>query len=116
MTTWDIDVPGVQGVLKKTQTVAEEFNGQLKKVQTALQTGAKNTSSTIVAKAISEFVDQRQTDIEFVLKRTGSALTAAAQATQAYVNGDLEMAANAQRAAGQAPDGDGGAGHDNRTR
>ena len=42
--------------------------------------------------------------MEFGFTRTGACLNAAAQATNAYLQGDLAMAGNAQAAATAAPD------------
>jgi hypothetical protein len=43
-------------------------------------------------------------DVWFVFTRTGACMNAAALATNAYLDGDLEMAANAQASATAAPD------------
>lgn len=68
-----------------------------------MQGGAANSSSEIVAGAISGFAEHVRADIEFVTHRTGAVMAAAANATNAYLRGDLEMAANAQRGATAAP-------------
>jgi hypothetical protein len=106
MTAWDIDPAGVNGVLNKTKGVAEDFDGQLKTVDTALTGGANNCGSQIVQQAISDYVESAQPDFKFVVFRTGQAMTAAVNATNAYVQGDLEMAANAQNTATAAPPSD----------
>jgi Family of unknown function (DUF6507) len=97
MTAWDIDPAGVQGVLGKTQSVAAEFEGQLASMTSALESGATNTSSEIVASAIQGFGSAIEADVRFVLSRTGAAISGCAAAVNAYAQGDLEMAANAQR-------------------
>lgn len=103
MTSWDIQPTGVQGVLTRTETVATEFDAQLQDLAAALEGGASNASSDIIAGAVEGFAASAKADIEFVLARTGSAMQGAVDATTAYVNGDLEMASNAQAGAAAAP-------------
>ena len=97
MTAWDIDPAGVQGVLGKTQSVAGEFEGQLASMTSAMESGAVNTSSAIVASAVQGFGSAIQADVRFVLSRTGAAISGCAQAVNAYLQGDMEMAATVQR-------------------
>ncbi len=103
MTAWDIDPAGVQGVLSKTQSVASEFSGQLTSMTSAMESGAMNTSSPIVGSAIQGFASSIEGDVRFVLTRAEAAITGCAQAVNAYVQGDLAMAANAQRNAAGVP-------------
>lgn len=103
MGAWDIDPAGVSGVVNKTKSVADDFEGQLTAIDTALSGGADNCGSGIIQQAISDYVDSSTPDIKFVVHRTGQTLTAAVKATNAYVEGDLEMAATAQRSATAAP-------------
>lgn len=107
MSRWDISPSGVQGVLSRTETVAQDFEGQMKRLGAALDGAMAQTqpSSEIVASAIVGFMEQLGTPaIEFVFTRTGACMTGAAQATRFYLQGDLEMAANAQAAVSAAPD------------
>lgn len=106
MGKWNIDPYGVQQVLTTTVGIAEDFEGQLEQISEALQNGAEGSASEIVAQAIVDFVEEYQADIEFVVARTGAALGAAADATQAYLDGDLDMAANAQESATAEPEVD----------
>ena len=103
MTSWDVSPSGVQAVLVQTSAVAQEFDAELRQAGDALASSATGSSSGIVAQALSGFAEQLGTDMQAVAARTSSALTGCARATQAYVDGDLEMAANAARAAAQAP-------------
>jgi hypothetical protein len=91
-------------VLGRTEAVATEFEAQVTTLDSALRGAATQSSSTIVADAVAGFAASATADIEFVFTRTGACLNAAAQATNAYLDGDLEMAANAQAAAAAAPD------------
>ncbi|MFN2494734.1 MAG: DUF6507 family protein, partial [Pseudonocardiaceae bacterium] len=105
MSRWDISPSGVRGVLSRTETVAQEFEGQMTRLRTALEGAVGQSSSEIVASAVGGFMERSATPaIQFVFTRTGACLSGAAQATNHYLAGDLEMAANAQAAASAAPD------------
>lgn len=97
MSAWDVDPAGVRGVLARTQSVAGEFEGQLTAVSGAMESAAGNSASPIVAAALSGFAEAVQPQVRAVIARVGSALTGAATAVNAYAQGDLEMAATAQR-------------------
>jgi Family of unknown function (DUF6507) len=104
VTRWDIDPAGVLSVLQRTEAVAGKFDGELTSLNTGLEGAAAQSSSEIVASALQGFVKSASGDIRFVLTRTGACLHGAAGATNAYVQGDLEMAATAQASAAGAPD------------
>jgi Family of unknown function (DUF6507) len=104
MPSWDIQPDGVNAVLARTETTAKEFEPQLTSLDTGLQGSATESSSPIVAEALSGFAASAQGNIQLVITRTGAAMTGAANATTAYLDGDLAMAANAQAAAAEAPD------------
>jgi hypothetical protein len=57
-----------------------------------------------VNSALAGFAQSAADSISFVFTRTGACLGGAAQATNSYLEGDLEMAANAQASATAAPD------------
>jgi hypothetical protein len=97
MSAWDIDPAGVQGVLSRTQSVAAEFEGQLASMTSAMESGATNSSSPIVASAVQGFGSAVESEVRFVLSRTNAAISGCAQAVNAYAQGDVDMAANAQR-------------------
>jgi len=104
VSAWDISPGGVRDVLTRTQGVATEFDSQMKSLNSALQGAGTQCSSGIVGEAIAGFFESAKSNIQFVFTRTGACLNAAAQATNAYLQGDLEMAANAQVSATAAPD------------
>ncbi|MEU4767758.1 DUF6507 family protein [Actinosynnema sp. NPDC023794] len=104
MSKWDISPDGVRGVLARTQSVAADFEREMTSLNSALQGASAQSSSEIVAGAIAGFAEAKMRDIRFVFTRTGACLNGAAQATNAYLQGDLEMAANAQASATAAPD------------
>jgi hypothetical protein len=86
-------------VVVRTQGAAERFEGELKSISSALEGGAANGSSQIIADAIGGFAEYVKGDIEFAVHRTGAVLHAAVNATNAYLQGDVEMAGHAQAAA-----------------
>lgn len=104
MSRWDISPGGVRGVLARTEAVAAEFDTQLRTLNSALQGAGTQSSSDIVADAITGFAASARASVEFVFTHTWACLNAAAQATNAYLDADLEMAANAQAAVSAAPD------------
>jgi hypothetical protein len=104
VTGWNIDPAGVSSVLRRTEGIAAEFDGQLTTLDSGLEGAAGQSSSDIVASALQGYAESATADIRFVLTRTGACMNGAAQATNAYLHGDLEMAANAQTSATAAPD------------
>jgi hypothetical protein len=99
VSAWDIDPSGVQGVVTRTEGVARAFEDQMTKLEGAMSGAAAQSSSGIVGEALAGFASANKGHLQFVFTRTGACLNAAVQATNAYVQGDLTMAANAQRSA-----------------
>ncbi|MDG9721532.1 DUF6507 family protein [Streptomyces sp. DH41] len=108
MTGWDISPSGVQGVLKETAQAAEGLSNTGKALQETLPSAA-GSAGTIqqggversgvqgpVAAALGEFFAAYQEKLMYVAVRTSNSLNGAADATNAYVKGDLNMAARAQ--------------------
>lgn len=85
MPRWDIEPGAVRGVLDRTGWVAGQFEEQMKAVNTAL-------TSSLMADAITAVARAQTDNARFILTRTN-----------ACIDGDLEMAANAQAAANDAP-------------
>lgn len=104
MSRWDIDPAGVRSVLTSTEGVAQEFDGQMTTLNASIEGAMGQSSSDIVNQALAGYAGSATADITFVFTRTSACMNGAAQATNAYVEGDLEMAANAQASAGAAPD------------
>lgn len=104
MPDWDIRPGGVQGVLAATEGVAAEFETQMTTLRSGLEGAVAQSSSEPVSAALMELAEAQARNTEFVFTRTGACLNGAAQATNAYVAGDEEMAATAQAAAASAPD------------
>jgi phage-related protein len=97
MSRWDIDPHGVNSVVNKTGQVARGFEGAVKSYATGLQDGANNSGSQIVAEAIKGFAEHHEKTFDSILNRVVNVLTGAANATKAYLEGDLQMAQEAQR-------------------
>lgn len=104
MAAWDIDPAGVQRVLAATEGLATEFDGQVTALNAGMEGAMTQSGSDLVAGALADFGASQSRNIEFVFTRTGAAINGAAQATNAYVAGDEQMAVNAQAAAASAPD------------
>lgn len=99
---WDIDVPGVNKVLTDTQASAEPFNGLAKSYGdnlTNIMNGLNYDVFVVVASAVGEYSQHWAPTIEAAAKQVGASLTGAMNATKAYMDGQAEMAQNAQQMA-----------------
>ncbi|MFF1651747.1 DUF6507 family protein, partial [Streptomyces sp. NPDC058240] len=122
---WDLKPQGIQGVLKTTgeiaskiQTHATSYGDHLSSAASSAGTitaeggdgggggggggGGKDGEQAVgglVALALSQFAEHTTADLKFIAARAGKSLTGAVDATTAYLNGDLDMAAEAQRKA-----------------
>ena len=77
MTSWDIDPGGVRSVLLNTEAVAQEFDGQMKTLNSGIEGAATQSSSDIVASALVGYAESASADITFVFTRTGACLSGA---------------------------------------
>lgn len=105
---WDIDPQAVVGVLKKTEAAAKPLDALTQKYGACLndiiQQGLIPTmpelgSVKLVAASLGEFATHWQPSIESSVKQVGASMMGAYNATVAYMKGQEEMAATAQRAA-----------------
>ncbi|MGF1432121.1 DUF6507 family protein [Kitasatospora sp. LaBMicrA B282] len=115
MTGWDIQVDAVRGVLNNTAGKAGDFQGEFTDYFNAMVSAAghagtmqpggtpKSGSAGPVGAALSEFVNDTQKDLAYLPARSAECINATVKATQAYIAGDLQMAADAQSSAQQAP-------------
>ncbi|BAC71807.1 DUF6507 family protein [Streptomyces avermitilis] len=115
---WDLKPQGIQGVLKTTgetashiETHAKSYGEHLTSAATNAGTisaegggGGEKAAGGLVALALSQYAEHAATDLKFIAARAGKSLQGAVDATTAYLNGDQEMAAEAQRKALSAPD------------
>ncbi|GAA1717140.1 DUF6507 family protein [Kribbella sp. NPDC056951] len=101
---WDINVEAVSKVLQDTSTAATPFDQLAKDYGTKLQTvadGLNYSTFTVVAGALGEYATHWSPTLEAAAKQIGASLTGAQNAVKAYMEGQNEMALNAQRAAGR---------------
>ncbi|MEV0601245.1 DUF6507 family protein [Streptomyces sp. NPDC050315] len=119
MAGWDLQPQGISGVLKTTGEFAGKIEGHAKAYGDHLQSaassagtitaegggqGGEKAAGGLVALALSQFAEHTTSDLKFIAARAGKSLTGAVEATTAYLNGDLDMAAEAQRKALGVPD------------
>jgi hypothetical protein len=111
MTGWDLDPQGVRGVLNSTGHAAEGLEKQAETFGKNLQSAAKSAGTIsaegggsggegaqggLVALALSQFAERAVLDLKAVAQRAGRSMNGAVKATTEYLEGDLEMAAEAQ--------------------
>ncbi|MCH1865812.1 DUF6507 family protein [Nocardioides sp. CFH 31398] len=98
MTNWDIDPNAAFGVVRTAATEAEGYETDLTAVETAMSDlGAALPNSQLVVQALSEYATEVVAPhVETALGHTNSAVRGTSDAINAYVAGDLEMAATAQ--------------------
>ncbi|WEV26368.1 DUF6507 family protein [Streptomyces sp. 71268] len=116
MTGWDLQPPDIGRTLQDTVKIAKElqpqaksFGEHLKGAATAAGTlamGGEKPEAGLVGLALSEFAPHAEKDLRFVAARSAKSVQGASEATTAYMNGNLQMAADAQREARKAPDPD----------
>jgi uncharacterized protein DUF6507 len=106
VSTWDIDPAGVQAVLTRTTDAAAGFDSALKSLSSSVEGAAAQSASGPVASALSGFAGAMSADVQAVFQRSQAAVTGCVNAVNAYVAGDLEMAAHAQASASAAPSGE----------
>ncbi|MFE6364158.1 DUF6507 family protein [Streptomyces sp. NPDC057806] len=113
MPKWDVSPSGVASVvsnvgevMKVLDDIVQAYAGDLEGAATAAGTLAPGGSSGehkgqtgLVAAAIAEFIEGTADELKFVGTRVGKTVTGAVDATVAYQEGDLNMAAEVQRRA-----------------
>ncbi|MDG9716852.1 DUF6507 family protein [Streptomyces sp. DH24] len=119
MTGWDLKPQGISGVLKTTgetaskfETYGKNFGDHLTSAASSAGTisaegggggGGEKAQGGLVALALSQYAERASKDLQFVAARAGKSLQGVVDATTAYLNGDQEMAAEAQRKTLAAP-------------
>ncbi|MFH8251276.1 DUF6507 family protein [Microbacterium sp. B2969] len=99
MTSWSIQPSGVVAVLTDVNTYATALGEALNGLSPALEGAVVATQSGAISEAIqSYFTLEEGPRIQGMNTRIGAAASGVVTATEAYVAGDLEMAANAQSA------------------
>ncbi|WP_234380804.1 DUF6507 family protein [Streptomyces sp. NRRL F-5122] len=80
----DYTAPGAERLLAAPRSVAEPAEG---------------FAGGLVALALSQYAEHATKDLQYIALRAGKSLQGAVDATTAYLRGDEEMAAEAQRKA-----------------
>jgi hypothetical protein len=111
---WDITPSGVESVLSLVGLAADDLSKDVKGYGTSVEDAA-SWAGTItgpycgtapvgpVGAAVANFVSDSQHQIRFLAARTKKTVDGTVEATTAYIEGDLAMAAEAQREAAKAP-------------
>ncbi|GAB3248877.1 DUF6507 family protein [Arthrobacter pigmenti] len=101
---WDVDPSGVQSILQQVQGYAQDYESVFANMGEALGGIGEAGKSGIIAKSLQGLSDENLTPaMNSIAGRTGIALNATAKAVRAYGQGQMEMAANAQQNADNAP-------------
>ncbi|MDO0937157.1 DUF6507 family protein [Streptomyces sp. DG2A-72] len=115
MPGWDISPAGVGSVvsnmgavMKVLDDIVQAYSGDLEGAATSAGTlapggasGEHKGQTGLVAAALAEFIEGTADELQFIGVRIGKSVNGAVEATVAYQEGDLEMAAELQhRAAG----------------
>ncbi|WP_279628486.1 DUF6507 family protein [Streptomyces swartbergensis] len=113
MPAWDISPSGVQSVvsnvsdvMKVLDEIVQAYSGDVQGAATSAGTlapggaGGEHKGQTgLVAAALAEFMEGTADELKFIGVRVGKSVNGAVEATVAYRDGDLEMAAEVQRRA-----------------
>jgi Family of unknown function (DUF6507) len=106
MTGWRIQPEGVVAVLTTVQADATSLGEAVKNLPVDAQEAVVATNSGAIGEAVQSFFElSASPQLSGVSTRITAAMTGASQATQFYVDGDLQMAASTQ--ADQVAAGDG---------
>lgn len=107
MTEWDIEPGEVYGrytashtLLEDLITEVQEYSERFKDAETAaggLAVGADEVAGSVLSLALLNFQTYASRRIGYLIERRNACWSGAVEATHAYVEGDLDMAAVAQR-------------------
>ncbi|MET8183174.1 DUF6507 family protein [Streptomyces sp. NPDC005336] len=113
---WDIDPTGVRSVVLRSGEDARAFQEKVKTFSDHLGSAAESAGSLssggevpemgLVGAALAQFAQTCEKKIKFIAARAGRSVDGAVKATAEYLEGDLQMAAQAQREALKAPETD----------
>ncbi|KNE78952.1 DUF6507 family protein [Streptomyces xinghaiensis] len=114
MTGWDITPSGVESVLSRVRTAAGELSEDISAYGESVRSAAASAGTISgpycgdapagpVGAAVVNFVNDTQSQIVFMAARTRKTMDGTVKAVTEYLEGDLEMAARAQREAAKAP-------------
>ncbi|MGW8438486.1 DUF6507 family protein [Nocardiopsis sp. NPDC055551] len=109
MSEWDVDPTGVGGVLHNVADQVgdgggEALDGHLTSLANSLVEAAGSSMSGPVGSELYALLEHVGEMCEEMVGRAGSAVEGCAEAVDAFLVGDMEMAAEAQSAAGTIDD------------
>ncbi|MCX0245229.1 DUF6507 family protein [Streptomyces drozdowiczii] len=114
MTEWDIDPGGVESILSLVGLAAKDLSKDVRGYGRNVQDAAVSAGTISgpycgeapagpVGAAVVNFVTDTQHKITFMAARAKKSMDGTVKATTEYIEGDLAMAARAQREAAKAP-------------
>lgn len=114
VTGWDITPSGVESILSLVGLAAEDLSKDIKGYGKSVEEAAQYAGTISgpycgpapagpVGAAVANFVSDTQGQITFMAARIRKTMDGTVSATNAYVEGDLEMAARSQREAAKVP-------------
>ncbi|MFD0625810.1 DUF6507 family protein [Streptomyces sanglieri] len=114
MTGWDIRPSGVESALSLVGLAAEDLSKGVRGYGKSVEDAALHAGTISgpycgeapagpVGAAVANFISDTQQQIRFMAARTKKSMDGTVKATTEYVEGDLAMAARAQREASKAP-------------
>ncbi|WPO74123.1 MULTISPECIES: DUF6507 family protein [unclassified Streptomyces] len=115
MPGWDISPSGVDSVTSLVRLAMDDMAKDVKAYVTDVESAAASAGTLgtsycgaapvgPIGDALTRFMVGTESDVRFLGKRAAKSVNGAIEATNHYVAGDLEQAANAQEQAAQAPD------------
>lgn len=114
MNGWDISPSGVESILSLVGLAADDLSKDVKGYGTSVQEAAEYAGTISgpycgaapvgpVGAAVANFASDTESSIRFMAARIKKTMDGTVKATGAYLEGDLAMAAQAQREAVKAP-------------
>ncbi|MGW2649230.1 DUF6507 family protein [Streptomyces sp. NPDC001393] len=114
MTGWDISPSGVESILSLVGLAADDLSKDIKGYGTSVQDAAESAGTISgpycggppvgpVGAAVANFVSDTESSIKFMAARIKKTMDGTLKATGEYIDGDLAMAAQAQRDAAKVP-------------
>ena len=101
--SWSIDVPSSVATIRATAAQAESVEPAVAGMEQALMLAASSIPGGVVVSALNDVVtNSLGPNAGEAVARTGMIVSSTVQAVSFYVQGDLEMAAGAQRSAARA--------------
>ncbi|MEW2293481.1 DUF6507 family protein [Streptomyces sp. NPDC006743] len=114
VTGWDVTPSGVESILSLVGLAADELGKDIKGYGKSVEEAALRAGTISgpycgsapvgpVGSAVADFVSDTESQVTFMVARIKKTMDGTVDATTAYVDGDLAMAARAQREAAKVP-------------